>query len=200
MSDSNSISIPDIERIIRSKLTEHSNNKLLNIKTGVTIYSFLLLHPSPQVLIKKIVDERCVEDLILLFLVMGVATNAVLRERPMINKNDLLERADAINQMIRQESLIFDNFAKSLSDFQKNLGKTKLLVDDFVAAYEKKNFDVSDYISSHRDLLSLGVDAYLLSLVITAQKKASDEELNNLINAVQELRLALVNYRAKEHF
>ena len=40
----------------------------------------------------------------------------------------------------------------------------------------------------------------LLTLVITAQKNASDEELNNLINAVQELRLVLVNYRAKEHF
>ncbi|GEM_PF-5752627 len=199
MSDSNSISMPEIERIIKAKLTEHSNYKLLNIDSGITIYSLLLLHSSPQMLIKFIVDERCVEDLILLFLVMGISINIVLRERPMIKKKDLLERADAINQMVRKESLNFDNFAKLLPNFHKNIGKTKLLVDNFVAEYEKKDFNVSDYISSHRDLLSLEVDAYLLSLVITAQEKASDEEINNLINAVQELRLVLVNYRAKEH-
>jgi len=199
MSEPDTKTISNIEMIIKSKLTEHSNNRLLSIDTGITLDSLLLIHPSPQKLIKMIIDQRCTEDLILLFLVMGIAGNIVLREKPMINRNDLLEKTDAIiNQMIRRESPDFDNFVKSLPNFQKNLTKTKMLVDGFIAAYEKKNFDISEYIASHRELLRLEVDSYLLSLVITAQKKATEKELQNLINAVQEMRTVLAIYREKK--
>lgn len=194
----NTINAKAIDTKIFSILSEHSEKKLLSMGAGLTIHSLLLIHPSPQFIIKTIVSQRCTEDLITLFALLPPALKIIQKQFPKSKPTDWLDKIDLIyNKLFCHESLPFNNFMNSLSDYQKNLESYKQsstkLVDEYI---NNQSLDIEKYISTHRELLSYGTDVYMLFLIVN-QKEGTDEDYEILVNTVWLFREALAVFREK---
>jgi hypothetical protein len=197
MADTINVNASDIDAKILSILSDFSGKKLLSLNAGTLIESLLFMHPAPQQIIRTIVSQRCTEDLILLFCVMGPAMHIVQGQYPNININSFGKKIQLIHhQIMCEESPSFKYCVDSLPEYQKNLESIKHIFFDFLKEHPNEGFDAEKYISSHRDLLSYGTD-YYMNIFVTTQESEKDKSLDNLVETIWLLREELALFREK---
>jgi hypothetical protein len=130
------------EKIV-AVLSASSNQKLLRFWDGVQLTGFLLLHSAPQEMIRKIGEERPVEDLLFLFMAIGMPRNRILQTDASIKKA-LMDRAVELVPMLRAENSEFEVVVSSLDEWRGNFEKTKRLADELLEACSKPGFKASE--------------------------------------------------------
>lgn len=190
----------EIDADIKAILSEYSGKTLLSFNAVLRIDGYLLLHPSPKLIIKTIVSQRCTEDLIALFCLVPLGNKLIIRNLPKISENYWAKKTGVIfSEIMSRESPSFKKFGNSLDDYKKNLVSIQQSATNLLKEYLNLNneeFDFEKYISSHRELLSYGSDTYMLSLLITTQS-ATNEDYLALVNAIWIFREALAIFRKK---
>lgn len=170
MADAINVNASKIDAKILAILSENSGKKLFSITTGMTIQSLLYIHPAPQSIIRAIVSQRCIEDLILLFCMKGAALAMVHNEFPKIDMNYWVKKSMLVDITMWKESPEYKVYSNMLQeynkDFKKNYESTRRLVSDYFTEHIKEGFNLEQYITSHRELLSYHIDTYLIMMIV----------------------------------
>jgi hypothetical protein len=202
MADAINVNASKIDAKILSILSEYSGKKLLSATAGLTMQSLLIIHPAPQSIIRAIVSQRCMEDLILLFCLKGAALATVHAEFPKIDMNEWVKKSTLIDFTMWQETPTFKEFVNYMQENKENVKRnnesTIRLVNDFVEEHDNERFDLEQYISSHRDLLSYNTDCYMIMMVVSYEggKHLGSRELEDPMWIMrEELALAREKYK-----
>lgn len=110
------------ESAINAILTEYSEKPLLSFNAVLRIDGYLLLHPSPQQIIKTIVSQRCTEDLIALFCLVTLGYHLIKGNLPKISMDYWAKKTGIIfSEIMGRESPSFKKFGNSMDEYKKNM-------------------------------------------------------------------------------
>jgi hypothetical protein len=150
-------------------------------------------------MVKLVVVQRPVEDLVLLFSTVGLASRQVLSAVPGISMEDVSARWQQINAMLRQASVPYDNYVESLGRMDRSeVIRLHKMLDNFIEAHSSKGFSPWEYVAKNPELRLLQADQLLIGRVLTAQQDISEEEMEKLISGVWYLRALLARQRASK--
>ena len=190
-----------IESEFESFLTTCGNEKLLTVDSGIVIDTFLLFHPSPRPLIKKLIQRRRIEDLVLLSLTMPAAAKNMLQSKKTMSEAEGAQRFGQVFKLLTDESVEFSDFIEELSTKQNREALVQLqnACHSLMKAYSEANFDADEYLSQHPDSFSIMMDWYLIYQLISsnADPVVLETGFEKAMNLTWGLRELLSSYRIK---
>jgi len=190
-----------IESEFESFLITCGNEKLLTVDSGIVIDTFLLFHPSPRPLIKKLIQQRRIEDLVLLSLTMPAAAKNMLQAKKTMSEAEGAQKFSQIFKLLSDESVEFANFIDEMSSKQDREASAQLqnACHSLMKAYSEANFDADEYFSLHPDSFSIMMDWCLIYQLISLNADAVVLEIGfeKVMNMTWGLRELLSSYRIK---
>ncbi len=188
-----------IDANVKKILLDKSSSKLLDPRDGFMIVLLLFDQSKPQATIKDIVRERCLEDLLLMFMLMGPAISTFREQHPQASLKEVNEKCQSIfTKAFCYESPRFAEVIHSMEQIDK--AKLQRSTSDFLAFCQTPgfNFDKLDtYISSHREVLSYAFDLALLSFFLTTIDAVDKKETESHFEAFWRIREELAAARER---